>query len=230
MESQTNQLTNLPVLQVVLHKNYETVKTFCVWLAKNVSGYLVGEHPADEEIKTTHCHIQVEGLKVTVEAMRKEIQKVSGGRGQYVIMSVTQKTRVKYDRDQLATYIIKGNEDHVKETSYTTFEVADWCGRWVDKKATNHEEDKSKTIYDIILKVYKEQAKEWKLDNNNALQLHIEPSRFNFHILCSELNKARIRTSRNELERAWVTLLRQSDLNQGELFDSINANVFRKNF
>jgi len=227
MESQTNQLTNFPVLHVILHRNYETVKSFCVWLAKNVSGYLVGEHPADEDIETTHCHILVEGLKVTTEAMRKEIQKVSGGRGQYVILSVTQKTRVKHDKDKLAVYILKGDEDTCQETSYNKLQIIAWARLWV---APVSAEKKEKTHWDVIMTARRECHKYESLNNMGALLSYVENSRENWLILINELNKAKIRTSRNELERIWCTLLRQDENHALDMYDSINSNMFRKNF
>lgn len=235
------------VLQTILHKPYEEIKAFSEWLKENTLNYIIGEHEADLEVKTTHCHILIEGLKVTRESLRKQVIKHAPGRGQNCTMSETQqKPRQKYNRDFLAIYIIKGKESVIKSSTFTEEHHADWASKWIDRTATrdtkqsaeSKEEAKDKkdhTIWATILR-----AKE-KCVKHNILKTHkgeygdfeitqetaVEASCHNWQILCQELNKDKIRTSRNELERAWVTLLRQDSLNQQSLYEAINKNVFR---
>lgn len=126
-----NQPTNSPaeILQVVLNVPFSGMESMCGWLQKNTSGYLVGEHPPAKR-KETHCHILIEGLKVSREALRKAVLKVSPGRGQYAIMSVTQKENKPYEREALAVYIIKGHIEYHKSSSYGDFLVEVWSKKW----------------------------------------------------------------------------------------------------
>lgn len=231
MES-TNQPTSQPtppVLHVVLRKPFQEIKAFAEWAKEQTLNYLVGEHEADPEIETTHCHILLEGLKVTKEALRKQILKVSPGRGQYVIMEKTQKARLPYDRNYLGVYILKGKCATANATSFDDVQLALWASKWVDQSEEKlSKAEKETTIWDVIMTAHKKCKADWKLGSHNELNLVVEPSRENWYILCQELNRARIRTSRNELERAWVTLLRQDPHNQDDLFNSIMSNVFRK--
>jgi len=153
----TNQPTSGVVLQVVLHKSYEAVKAFAEWLKENTLQYIIGEHEADDEIKTTHCHILIEGLKVSREALRKQVIKHAPGRGQNCTMAQTQKTRQNYKRDFLAIYIIKGNVKHCKDTSFDDIQIAIWASKWINRNlpiAIDHAgvpavaKKKTNTIYD----------------------------------------------------------------------------------
>jgi len=147
MENQpTNQpeVPTLPVWQVVLSPDTGKEKPFgdcsgvCVWLAKNTSGYLVGEHPSkwykdpktsEMKYKGIHCHILIEGLKVSRSALEKEIKKyVSKGKGAIL----TNYKGVPYDKDKLATYISKGKREYIKATNYAEDYVVERVEAWVE--------------------------------------------------------------------------------------------------
>lgn len=131
MES-SPQPTNQPVLQVIMFADYETLRPMGLWLKANALQYLIGEHPADETVNRTHCHILIEGLKVTAEGLRKEIKKYVQGAGQYCILTKTQeKPRLPYKRHELAKYIIKGDLNHYKESSFCDISIATWCSEWI---------------------------------------------------------------------------------------------------
>lgn len=231
MESPNQPTPNqsLTVWQVVLRKPFEEIKAFGEWLREQTIGFMICQHEADQEITTTHCHILLEGLKVGTEGLRKQIKKVCPGRGQYAIMEKTQKTREDYDRDKLAIYCIKGSVANCKLASYDEVQQAIWATKWVDRSEPLSKEEKDKTIWDVIMKAHGMCHKEWKYGSHNELNLQAEPSKENWFILMRELNLAKIKTSRNELERAWVTLLRQDPRNQEDLYNSIMSNVFRNN-
>jgi len=231
MES-PNQPTSNPspvVWQLVLRKPFEEIKAFGEWLKDQVEGFVICQHEPDEKEKTIHCHVMTVGLKVGVEGLRKQIKKVSGGRGQYAIMEKTEKTREEYDRDKLAIYCLKGRVANCKLASYDDITIAAWASKWVDRSEPLSKEEKEKTIWDVIMKAHGMCHKEWKYGSHNELNLQAEPSKENWFILMRELNLAKIKTSRNELERAWVTLLRQDPRNQEDLYNSIMSNVFRNN-
>jgi len=139
MESPSpTQPTNPPVLQTILNKPYEEIKAFSEWLKRNTSNYLIGEHPPAKS-KGIHCHILIEGLKVSREALRKQVIKYSPGQGQNATMSETQDTKVKYETAPLAIYIIKGHEEYCKSTSFDNTQIVTWTTQWQnrnDKKTT----------------------------------------------------------------------------------------------
>lgn len=131
--SPTNQPTRSPVWQLVVRKPYDAsgMSEFAFWLKKNTLNYLVGEHPEDDDVKTTHCHILIEGLKVSDEGLRKCLKRCDISGAEYSIMKKTLKTRLAYDKDHLATYIIKGNQEHVKSSSCYDAQIKTWADAWV---------------------------------------------------------------------------------------------------
>jgi len=137
--SPTNQPTGPPVLQTILRRPYQGLEPFAEWLKENTSNYIIGEHEADPEIQTTHCHILIEGLKVTRESLRKQIVKYSPGQGQNCTMAKTEKTKVPYETDPLLNYILKGDIKHYRASSFSSQKIKEAVSRWVkhDKKQDN---------------------------------------------------------------------------------------------
>ena len=237
---------------VIVRKPYEAIKALAEYVESHSEEYLIGEHEPDEKKhrgKTTgcpvvHCHIMIYKMTVSVEALRKEIKKIPGmGRGQYAIMERTEKERRLYDKDKLCIYILKGAVETAKDYTFgygipnpstNISQLEAWAEGWImpdvdanGQMIPSNKEKRDTTIYDIAMKVYEIGNKEIKLGHHNELIHHFLPSIENWRIMCRELNQARIRTSRNELERAWVTILRQDDENCNSLFYSIQQNVFR---
>jgi len=126
----TNQ-PELPVLQTVLHVDFQKCEPIVEWLKKNTHNYLIGQHPADEDTQTTHCHILLQGLKVTREALRKEVIKYAPGRGQNFTSAQCHKQKVPYEVNKLAIYIIKGDREQVMSTSFDPFQIIEWEQKWV---------------------------------------------------------------------------------------------------
>ena len=139
--------TNQPtpeVLQVVLDHPYTALEKAGLvgWLKENTSNYLVGEHPPASR-KLTHCHILVEGLKVTRESLRKAVVKCCSGKKQYAILSLTQEERLPYDQQLLAKYIIKSQLSYVKATSFDDDYLAKRASEWVNRTAERSEAEVS---------------------------------------------------------------------------------------
>lgn len=133
MESSDNLPTNQPadgVLQVVVKKPFADIEPLVSWLKKNSENYLVGEHPPAKQ-NTTHCHIMIHGLKVSRQALSKQVTKYSPGRGQNFISSQTQETRTAYNLSKLCVYIIKGHVEYHKSSTFAPFQIADWAAEWV---------------------------------------------------------------------------------------------------
>lgn len=142
----TNQPTT-PVWQLVLSgdegkdKPFTQCEAICVWLARNTSGYLVGEHPSknyrdpktnEMKVKGIHCHILIEGLKVSRTALEKEIKKyVSKGKGAILTCWKKDHEAIPYDKDKLATYILKGHKNICKATTYTDEYISERVTAWI---------------------------------------------------------------------------------------------------
>lgn len=131
--SPTNQPTRPPVWQLVVRKPFDAsgVSEFAFWLSNNTLNFLVGEHPEDDEVKTTHCHILIEGLKVSDEGLRKCLKRCDISGADYSLMKKTLKTRLPYAKDPLSVYIIKGDKTFVKSTSYHDEQLAAYESQWV---------------------------------------------------------------------------------------------------
>jgi len=127
-----SQPTNQPVLQIILDHPFSTLEKagFPAWLKANSHNYLVGEHPPARR-KLTHCHILLEGLKVTRESLRKAILKCCDGKKQYAVMTHTQEGHLPYDQKLLAKYIIKSDLTYVKSTSFDDAYLAIRASEWV---------------------------------------------------------------------------------------------------
>ena len=135
MENLTQPTTQLPVLQTILKVEYSKIFVFAAWLKDNTDNYLIGEHPPG--IKNgIHCHILIEGLKVSREALRKQVIKYSPGKGQNCTMANTQEGNKPYDRNLLATYIIKGNVGYVKHSSFPEVMLIEWANKWEQRTIT----------------------------------------------------------------------------------------------
>ena len=130
---QPNQPTGPPVLQTILDKPYEEIKAFSEWLKKNTSNYLIGEHPPAVK-KGIHCHILIEGLKVSRESLRKQVIKYAPGSGQNATMAECHKTKKKYETDFLAVYILKGKPEFYKASSFSEEKIVEYVSKWI-----NHE-------------------------------------------------------------------------------------------
>lgn len=128
---QPNQPTPAVVLQTILNKPYEEIKAFSEWLKKNTSNYLIGEHPPAVK-KGIHCHILIEGLKVSRESLRKQVIKYAPGSGQNATMAECHKTKKKYETDFLAVYILKGKPEYHRASSFSEDKIVEYASRWIE--------------------------------------------------------------------------------------------------
>jgi len=167
----TNQPTTL-VWQLVLSgdagkdKPFAQCEAICVWLARNTSGYLVGEHPSKEyrdpktnemKVKGIHCHILIEGLKVSRTALEKEIKKyVSKGKGAIL-------TCWKKDHERASAWIMPSRDEFeavdkkstpvkkVKTTFQHCQQIVEYLDKWLPNMAWS-----AKEIVSAIIKYCRE--------------------------------------------------------------------------
>jgi len=198
----------------------------------------VYEHPADEKVRRTHIHGLLMNCERKEDTLREKFFKPHW-KGQYQL-ATTYKNKdneiVPVDEGYIS-YMSKGKYDPEYVKGFTKERLAELKAAWidmpqvadpvVDTTAPEKKKKDSVCIYDILLRVRDQCHKESRLSRQGNLLSEVVPSNDNFWTMCLELNKARIRTSRNELERAWVTLLRMDEGNSESLFNAINKNVFR---
>lgn len=233
------------ILQVVIRLAYTAVTAFCEYLDTSSVKYIVGEHEADEETKTTHCHFAIEWDK-TRQALEKGMKNTNvKGREVSSIMEKTQKSREAYDFDILTTYITKGDVSKIKRSKgITDAQVAALAAKWVtptspgvlgDPKVPKEVKDRTRwqVIQDVITETQKIHGvwvtcMEDPFGNNaDSPSLRIKSHATVFKVLLKHLHANKISTSRNELERMYVTLLRHDPYSAEEIFQSIHKNVFR---
>jgi len=233
------------VLHVIVRRPYADVSGLYQWLSEFSNSSLIGQHDADEEIENTHCHIQLKNFKKTIQSIRDHLKIAGlGGRGNYNILTETQKEKKPYDEHLLNIYILKGLHITYKSSSYSSDEIIAYIEKWVDKvigsptTAPTKAKDKTLTHWQIIEEIIElsEQKPGWhnmtlerdencNLVNGSSLS---EVGRYGmFDLMCQQLHKHKVRTSRNELERFYVTILRFDKASREHLRESIIKNCFR---
>lgn len=120
---------------LIVRKPYDDIpREFLLWLSANVDDYVIAQHDADEEIKSTHCHIMFVNLKVTNKALDKQRQKHKIDGDISRLLKHVVGTRDLYDTEKLSIYVLKGNRDVLKSTSYSN-EFIDKCiESWIEPK------------------------------------------------------------------------------------------------
>lgn len=216
---------------LIVRKPFQELREFADWVQINTRMFVIGQHDADEDVNTTHCHFMINGCKSTIEGLRKELKKsVKNGREEYAIMTKTERERKPYDEWMLAVYCLKGDINNHKLGKYTHERTLDIVSAWVNYETVDPK-DKITTQYELIKSMIPKmkshsvivQGEYGDAEYENA----VIPCQENFNIMCKVLNAHEVRTSRHELERMWVTLLRQHTANQNALYASISASVFR---
>lgn len=211
--------------QLVFHKSYEEIKDYLDGLKSICQWILICQHNKDEDVKTTHCHIAVKCIKTQAkttksacETLRDKLPKEIKGQGQFFVSDRTTKTREIYEWDILCRYILKGDEGLMmwKTDNITDEMIAEWRSAFVEAKKELleklpklKEKQKEYTQWDVIEQVRNEGTKHEQLTNKGYYIITVKPSKENYDLLLDKLDKYRIRTSMNELERIWLTVIRE---------------------
>lgn len=229
------------VWHLIVRKAYVDVDDeFWRWCSVNTHDVLVGEHPASDDDEdgeyNVHCHVMLVDLKVTDKALDKARKRYGLEGEKSRLLKVTVKQRQKYDEDKLGIYILKGEKSYAKAYSYAEDRIDEWVKAWVHRpKAAVTAAVSDGTHWDLIQTVWR------KLEETNGIwEEYLE---FNqkgitktlndmgkdaaYNLLVDELNAKKVRTSRNELERFYVTLIRHDPGLRRNLGQSIIKSVFR---
>lgn len=107
-------------------RDYETIK---LWFDTfTYDKLIVYEHPKDEEISRTHCHILVYGLNVKSDNLKYHLKKIDPTLNGRIDWSFSDK---EVD-DKFITYMSKGKYDPVLVFGYTKPEVDEYTTKWVN--------------------------------------------------------------------------------------------------
>lgn len=241
----------MPILHLILRKEFKDISMLVDYLKSSSECFDIVEHDPDEsedpkrgQFNVKHCHCMIVDFFYSDESLRKFLVKSGlGGRGQYAILSKTQKTREDYDFDKLGVYIHKGCYDASALYCIPVSKVEEWKAAWVTpsvdrneiskkKKDFGEKKEKSKSHWEIMDDIWSEAEKESGIWDEfcgftSGKQLNHKGRDTLFDIMVKHLNNNKVRTSRNELERFYVTLLRRDDRQVGLLRIQILKNVFR---
>lgn len=236
MESDTYQ----GVLHLIFHRGWSDVSGICHKIAEKCDRFLAAQHNADDKVKTTHVHCAIENFrsdnKIPVEGLRTFLPAELKGRGQYVIMKKTEKSKKFYHYETLCIYIIKASVLNVKLVrNLSPVKLDELASQWINHsepvKRTPKTEECSKTHWEIIQEVKEEINKQPK-DKINPYTGGLT-GEYSFELvyrmLLVVLKKYRIRTSRNELERFMITIIRDDYNFEDQVMLAIKKNIFRDN-
>lgn len=232
--------SGIVVWQLIIRKAYDEVAPeFWRWMSAQCDDYIIGQHDADEEIKTTHCHVMIQNPKVTDKAYDKQRKKYGLGGGASRLLQKVAKKHIDYDADKLGPYVTKGNITYVMSYSYPEDTVRAWCENWVDTRAVvsaaSGDAQSDRTHWNIIQDIWKkmqdvegiwEEYLEFNI-SGVAKTLNEKGKWVAYDMLLEALHVNKVRTSRNELERFYVTLVRSDPRLRRELGRSIITSVFR---
>lgn len=197
-----------------------------IW-AKSCKAMAVVEHPPGKE-GNIHCHFMICDPSIKVDTFHK--QRIKAGINTpniSWISTAVQKGEFKgqlYTRSNLLKYLIKGKLrlNFVKNISPAQVEEA--TSSWVEPVLGNDTKTKppkpdSQTHYQVcqdIIKKAKAEHPDWFqvsitnyfAEDEDDFTLRSDYHRHMWDLMIKELNKRKIRTSINELERFYTTIMR----------------------
>lgn len=234
----------MPIFHLIVRHAYTDLSGIMTYFREKATRYLVGEHNSDHTTKQVHCHLAID-YAFGRNSIEKQVKKYQlGGQGQFAIMTKTQKSRQAYEFDKLSEYILKGDKKHLRDTNQTEEFVQKRVDEWVQflpvdvpqeessgrKKKAESQITQYKIINEVIAYGIEQKWIVTEDFNNQDINTIASWHRKNiFKYMCTLLNKYQIRTSRNELERIYVTILRLCPNAQNEIYESIYKNIFRSN-
>lgn len=107
----TNQPNNLVVHQLVVKLPTEKLVWLNEYLTEHTERWLSRQHPADEEVETTHTHYMIVNPKVHKNSTTKHLNKNGVQTSKmFGYLTVTEKTKKPYKEEKLGCYIMKGKQ------------------------------------------------------------------------------------------------------------------------
>lgn len=246
----------MTIFHLIVRRPYEDLSGIMMYFREKAVRFLVGEHNVDRRDKKVHCHLAIDYPHGRGSIEKQVLKYKLNGQGQFAIMTKTQKTRQPYDFNKLNEYILKGDKKHLRDTNQSEEYIEQCVNGWVSQEILTPVSSEKPGGPEILTPVSSESGRKKKADAHmtqyKIIQEVIEYGReqgwivtsdYNttdgcnsiaswhrkniFKHMCTLLNKYQIRTSRNELERIYVTILRLCPETQSEIYESIYKNIFR---
>lgn len=218
-----------------------------IW-AEKCDTFALVQHPADGKTKRVHCHILLGNPHVEKDSLQKVMKRrgINPGKNDHWIVDKVIRGEFKgqkYTVPDLLKYMLKGKLRLETSKNISPAQVEEAISSWVELNlststtSTKSSKKEASTHYDVIQNIKAKALKEhsewfdYQLTIDTACfgyefeKVTIKDHHRLFYFMCSELNKARIRTSNNELERFYVTLIRQFANGTETLFSAISRKL-----
>jgi len=157
------------IIQGVVRLPFITFQDIAHAMAERFSTFLIAQHDADDDIKSTHCHflVDISGSFGNADSLRKNYFKK---RADYGVISgkamelhnVTQKEKLLYDRWILARYIMKGDTPIIFK-GFTQIDIDKLKEEWRPKvqapeavPAPEAPKQKKKSCYKVLIEMLEE--------------------------------------------------------------------------
>jgi len=228
----------------IIHRPFEDISGVIKLWGTKCQRVLAGQDDADKKVPRTHCHILIENPRVKKERFRRMLLDTCPtlGRGDHMIMEKTQETREPYLCSHLSRYCLKGKfDEYCFNQGFTAVQLDKIVTSWkVDEPEEKTKKEKDESHYALCEKIYETiinyedtpanamTCPTWSYDVNTG-EKSIKDFRRASWIMNTELNKAKVRTSQNELERFYVTILRMDKSCAKHILNNMVDKVMRIN-
>lgn len=215
--------------------------------------FAIAEHPKEGKTKHVHVHMLLSNCSLKPNTLQKKMKDlgVSPGKAHHWISTAVQKGEFagkEYTREHLLKYLLKGDPLRLKfSKNISPAEVEEAVSSWVEPvigndtstksstQSSHEKKEKDKTHYqvcqEIIAKAKREHPDWFQVaitnyfaEDEDEFTLRHDYRRKVWDLMITELNKRKIRTSINELERFYTTIMR----NDYETKNFLYANYWRK--
>lgn len=233
------------MLAVRISRSYVDISSVLIEISRKSEGACWYEHDADEEVSRQHVHGLLVNPTISTDTMKGWLRKILGPVDRYDwAFPTTYKNDLKevcaVNMDFI-TYMSKGKLEPVHCYGSIHSLLCDvYRKKWVErsKRITQTEQKiKEKTHWDLIQEILTESHKipgAWcnVLERQDGELVTVQglsdAGRADiFDLMCQVLNKNKVRTSRNELERFYVSIIRHDNKSRENMRISILQNVFR---
>lgn len=224
------------VWQMVIREAYDTsgVMAFVGKVIQSCGGYMVCQHDADDRVSTTHCHVMIVAPKISTETLRLW-KNAHGFKGAGNSIMAT-----NHNRDDLGKYMLKGDkEKNYRASSYSDEQIQIWVDMWVVTPTKNEITSVPKkklagvkTQWEIMEEIIAESRQTpgvWEKFSAITTgpdgiipeeRWHCRNTRRVYDIMLKHLAKNKIRTSVHEMERWYITMMRDEP--------SVSDSIWRK--
>jgi len=233
------------MLAVRISRSYVDISSALIEISSKSEGACWYEHESDEEVSRQHVHGLIVNPTISTDTMKGWLRKILGSVDRHDwAFTTTYKNELKEACEvnmDFITYMSKGKLEPIHSYGSLYPILCDvYRKKWVERsKRTTQKEQKikEKTHWDLIQEIIAASRRKpgaWTngVERQNGEMVTVEclthAGRSDiFDIMCQVLNQNKVRTSRNELERFYVTIIRHDNESRENMRVSILKNVFR---